>query len=156
MCAVCGNEIDAGVGACPYCGAEPPPPPDRSSPDKVDGDLAELDVEAMAALFRRAAVAAMPPDEYARDQLARHIPPIGRAADMRRHNAGRHRQMVLHELVAYWVGMQPGRSLGEIHRRFYHRFGVDILTARTLNANDTDALIQKIQARFNEDLVLCG
>lgn len=22
VCAVCGNEIDAGVGACPYCGAE--------------------------------------------------------------------------------------------------------------------------------------
>ncbi|MEN9926584.1 MAG: Edwardsiella phage [Pseudomonadota bacterium] len=154
VCRDCTQPYERIYPMCPYCGAEPPPPPDRSAPDRVDGDLAELDVEAMAALFRRAAVAAMPPDEYARDQIRRGIPPIGRGADMKRHNAARHRQQVLHELVAYWVGMQPGRSLGEIHRRFYHRFGIDILTARTLNANDTDALIQKIQARFNEDLVL--
>jgi hypothetical protein len=50
--------------------------------------------------------------------------------------------------------MQPeGRELAEKHRRFFHRFGTDIGTAFTLNANDTDALIATIQRRFSEDMI---
>lgn len=72
---------------------------------------------------------------------------------MKRHQEAKYRRQVLKELVAWWVGMQPaGRDLKEKHRRFYHRFGVDIGTAFTLNAKDTDALIDTIKRRFAEDM----
>jgi len=49
--------------------------------------------------------------------------------------------------------MQPaGRELAEKHRRFFHRFGIDIGTAFTLSAKDTDALIERIKERFAEDM----
>jgi len=120
----------------------------------VDGDLQELDVEALAALFAAIDRADMSDDEYAADQLARHIPAVGRGADMKRHRAGKYRRAILRELVAWWVGSQPdGRTLSEKHRRFFHRFGTDIGTAFTLNAADTDALIGRITDRYSEDMV---
>ena len=94
----------------------------------------------------------MPAEQYALDQIARNIPPIGRAADMKRHEAAKYRRQVLRELVAWWVGCQPGRDIREVHKRFYFRFGVDIGTAFTLNANDTDALIERIKLKFGEDI----
>jgi hypothetical protein len=114
----------------------------------------ELDVDGMAALFEKMQAADMPDDEYAMGQIARGIPRIGRPADLKRHQAAKYRRGVLKELVAWWVGMQPeGRELPEKHRRFFHRFGTDIGTAFTLNANETDALIATIQRRFAEDMV---
>ena len=72
---------------------------------------------------------------------------------MRRHRDNKYRRQVLRELVAWWIGMQPeGRPLAEKHRRFYYRFGIDIGTAFTLKAADTDALIDRIKQRFSEDI----
>ena len=149
----CLQPYEAYYPACPYCGHVPEPQA-RSAPEQVDGDLFELDVEGMAALLEQIQRADMTDEEYQQDQLRRHIPAIGRGADMKRHRASKYRRGVLHELVGWWVGMQPDdRSMSEKHRRFYHRFGIDIGTAFTLNAKDTDALIERIQQRFTEDLV---
>ena len=112
----------------------------------------ELDVEAMAALFEQMKRADMDDSEYERDQMARGIPAVGRGADMKRHREAKYRRSVLKELIAWWTGAQDGRDVSEVHRRFYHRFGVDIATALTLKARDTDALIEKIKQRFSEDL----
>ena len=151
-CVECTQPYEAFHKACPYCGAVVVPA-GRSAPEQVDGDLYELDVEGMAALFERMATADMPDEDYAANQIARHIPPVGRGADMKRHKAAKYRRSVLRELVGWWVGYQPeGRTLSEKHRRFYHRFGVDIGTAFTLNNRDTDGLIENITRRFAEDL----
>lgn len=140
---------------CPWCGAALPEPQGRARPDQVDGDLMELDVEGMMALFDKMRDADMDDSDYALDQLQRNIPPVGRGADMKRHREARYRRQVLKELVAWWVGWQPPeRPMREKHRRFFHRFGVDIGTAFTLNAKDTDALIKRIEQRFNEDMTL--
>lgn len=153
VCVKCTQPFEAFYPACPYCGAVPEPA-GRALPEQVDGDLMELDVDAMAALFERMGRADMDDDDYATDQISRGVPRIGRGADMKRHRGGKYRRTVLRELVGWWVGMQPkGRSLSEKHRRFYHRFGVDIGTAFTLNARDTDALATKIQQRFAEDMI---
>jgi superfamily II DNA or RNA helicase len=154
VCLACTQPYEAFYKACPHCGEPVPLPGGRSLPEQVDGDLMELDVEGMAALFAKINGADMDYDEYLLDQISRNIPPIGRGADMKRHQAAKYRRSVLHELVGWWIGMQPdGRELGEKHRRFYHRFGIDIGTAFTLGANDTDALIERIQQRFAEDMV---
>ncbi len=152
VCVECSQPYEAYYTACPYCGARAPVA-GRSGPEQVDGDLQELDVDAMAALFEKMAQADADDDDYALGQISRNVPPIGRAADLKRHRTGKYRRKVLRELVAWWVGSQPGgRSMNEKHRRFYHRFGVDIGTAFTLSAKETDELIERIQQRFIKDM----
>lgn len=152
VCTACTQPYEAFLPLCPYCGAVPIPG-GRSTPEQVEGDLFELDVEGMAAVFEAQQRADMSDEDYTRDQIRRHIPQIGRGSDMKRHQAAKYRRQVLRELVGWWVGMQPeGRSMPEKHRRFFYRFGTDIGTAFTLSAKDTDALINKIKQRFTEDM----
>ena len=151
-CTACTQPYEKFYKACPHCGEPLPEPAGRAAPEQVEGDLMELDVEAMAALFEQMKRADMDDSEYERDQMARGIPAVGRGADMKRHREAKYRRSVLKELIAWWTGAQDGRDVSEVHRRFYHRFGVDIATALTLKARDTDALIEKIKQRFSEDL----
>ena len=154
VCLECTQPYEAFYCACPYCGAVVEPAA-RSTPEQVEGDLFELDVDALAAVFDRIQQADMDDEAYRLGQVARNIPPVGRGADMRRHRSAKYRRAVLHELVGWWVGMQPAeRTLSEKHRRFFHRFGTDIGTAFTLSAPDTDALIDKIKRNFKEDMAV--
>lgn len=153
ICVPCTQPYEAYYKACPYCGFVPEPA-GRSLPEQVDGDLHELDVEAMAALFAKMQKADASDEDYERDLIARHVPAIGRPRMLRAHRTNKHRREVLRQLVGWWVGAQNGRDLSEIHRRFYHRFGVDIGTAFTLDAEQTDALADKVAACFSLDAVL--
>lgn len=154
VCTGCTQPYEKFYLSCPYCGAPVPEPAGRSAPEQVEGDLMELDVEGMAALFAAMEKADMDDDEYARSQIARGIPSIGRSADMKRHRESRYRRQVLRELVAWWVGLQPAsRPLAEKHRRFFYRFGIDIGTAFTLKAKETDELIERLKQHFAEDMV---
>ncbi len=153
VCKECTQPYEAYFTQCPYCGAVPVPA-GRDDPEKVDGDLQELDVAAMAALFEKMQAADMSDEEFERDLYARHVPKIGHNKQLRAHQSNKYRRQVLRELVAWWVGAQTGRSMSEIHRRFFHRFGTDIATAFTLKAGDTDALIEIIRQRFDLDLTV--
>lgn len=150
-CLACTQPFPKYLPRCPYCSA-PVEYAGRGSPEQVDGDLAELDVDAMRALFDKMRRAEMSREEFAQDIIARNVPPVGRAAEMRRHESAKYRRSVLRHMVGWWVGMQGARPMPEVHRRFYHRFGVDIGTAFTLGARETDALISTMQERFHYDL----
>ena len=153
VCLSCTQPYEKYFTACPYCGEPVPEPAGRSAPEQVDGDLFELDLAAMDALFEKMGKADMSDEDYAHDQIARNIPPIGRRQDMKRHQTARHRREVLRHLVGWWVGAQPGRELSEIHRRFFYRFGVDIGTpfTKAYGAKDVNALIVKITENFDKD-----
>jgi hypothetical protein len=151
VCDACTQPYRAFLLSCPYCG-HTNEPAGRATPEQVDGDLTDLDVEAMAALFEKMRKADMDDDEFRLSQIARRVPPIGRSAELSRHRATKYRRQVLRELVAWWVGCQPARPRGEVHRRFYFRFGVDIGTAFTLDQTSTDNLIETIKQRFAEDM----
>jgi len=153
ICTACTQPFERYYKACPYCGEPRPVTGGRSAPEQVDGDLFELDVDAMAALFERMDRADMSIDDYKRDQIRRGIPSIGRNKDLRRHIDTKAQREVLRNLVGWWVGLQSHRELSEVHRRFYLRFGIDIGTAFTLKLRETEALIDKITQRFNEDLI---
>lgn len=153
VCTACTQPYEAFYAACPYCG-HVIEPGGRGSPEQVEGDLTELDVDGMAAMLEMIRRADMPRDEYAVDQIERRIPPVGRGPDMRRHEAAKYRRGVLRNLIAWWCGAQRGRSQSEVYRRFNYRFGIDMATALTLSANDTDALIALIKKRFAEDVIL--
>jgi superfamily II DNA or RNA helicase len=155
VCLNCSQPYERFYPECPYCGesAPKPTPAQRHKIAAVDGDLIDLDIDALSAVFAAIKRADMPEEDYAVDQMWRGIPAIGRPKDMRRHQENKYRRAVLRELIAWWVGMQPlTRSLNEKHRRFYYRFGVDIGTALTLKAADTDALIETIKLNFEEDI----
>ena len=154
ICTACTQPFEAFLLACPYCGA-PVEYGRRASPDQVDGDLLELDQDALAAVFARMAAADQDDDTYQRGQIARHIPAIGRGVDLRRHQAARYRRGVLRNLIGWWVGaVLPGRTMAEVYRRFYYRYGIDVATALTLNTAETDALTDQIALRFTEDITV--
>ena len=153
VCLTCTQPYDMFLRECPYCGA-PVEPPDRRSVQSVEGDLFELDSAAMRAVFAAQQAAEMGDAEFQADMMRRHVPGIGQPRQLRAHQHGRRRREVLREMVAWWIGMQPeGRELAEKHRRFYYRFGVDIGSAFTLNATDTDGLLDRMASRFTEDMI---
>jgi len=154
-CLQCTQPYEVFYKQCPTCGAPPPAPAGRARPEQVDGDLFELDVEGMAAMFEAIEKANMTPEQFELDMIKRRVPSIGRQKDMRAHKAVLYRRSVLKELMGWWFGLQPSdRSLQEKQRRFYARFGVDAGYAMTLDAAKTDKLIEEIQRRFNEDFIL--
>ena len=138
-CVKCFRAFEATTATCPFCGHKPEPE-SRGRPQFVDGDLIELDPEVLAEM--RGAVAAIdtpPPFEV--------VDP--RTAAMRKHwDARRDAQADLRAAIALWAGVR--RDLGDddsaIYRRFYHRFGTDVMSAQTLGASDARALLEKINA----------
>jgi DNA repair protein RadD len=122
--------------ACPYCGSVKEYT-DTASIEAVEGDLEELDVKALEALFAKLKTARMSNSDYQAYQIKRNIPVIGRAADLRRFKASKH----------------PRRTKSEYQRRFYARFGIDMITARTLKAKETDALMDRMMRHFHEDII---
>jgi hypothetical protein len=96
----------------------------------------------------------MATQEYQEELIRKGCPAVGIARNVKIHNAAKRRRAVLRTLVSWWVGAQPGREMWEIHRRFYYRFGVDIGTAFTLKEQETQGLIDRIKARYTEDIVV--
>lgn len=153
VCTNCTQPYEAYRTGCPYCGAVPAVAA-RRIPASVDGDLQELDVDGMAQLVAKIEQADCSDDIYRQYQLMRRMPEIGRRQDMKRHRKNKERRCVLRELVAWWLGIQPhGRTLSEKQKRFYYRFNIDIGTAFTLKAKDTDSLVSKIKSKFTKDLI---
>ena len=152
ICTSCTQPFPAYLKACEHCGV-PVIYTGRSAPSQVDGDLEELDQNALAAVFARMTAAEADDQTYQRSQIARNIPAIGRPADLRRHRTSRYRRSVLRNLMGWWYGCQPAdRPMGEKHRRFFHRFGIDAAAAMTLNAAESDALAAQVAQRFTEDM----
>lgn len=124
---------------CPNCGHYTPPR-ERSTPEQVDGDLAELLPEVLAAMR----------GEVARIDSAVRVPQsvstIAQLGIANNHRARQDAQRELRALIAQWAGYlhDAGHSDSVIHRTFYFRFGVDILTAQTLGVTEVNKLIHRI------------
>ena len=127
--------------ACPYCGAVRPIA-DRSTPERVDGDLTELNADVLARLrgeIRHVDGPALIP---------RNVDyPVGLA--IRKHHVERQRaQAELRASIALWAGWQRalGRADPESYRRFWFRYGTDVATAQTLGEREALALNERIVA----------
>lgn len=140
----CFSVYERFLRACPFCGHHTPPQT-RSAPEFVDGDLIELDADALAAL--RAAIARV--DNAPRIPIG--LDSIARRGIMNRHHARQQAQHELREHIALWAGHHKarGRDDSEIYRRFYVSFGIDVATAQTLGANDAGALQNRIETDLN-------
>ena len=134
-CRSCFLVYEAVKPKCPHCG-ERPVPADRSKPEHVDGDLVELDVDTLKAL--RGEV----------DRISGTFRPprglSGPALGAAQRNWGERKvaQIDLRDNISLWSGYwkQKGCCDSEIYRRFYARFGVDIMTAQAYGKKDAELL----------------
>jgi len=127
---------------CPYCGFYPEPVA-RTKPEYVDGDLAELDAETLARMRGDIAQIDEPIETFAQRLFHRHIPVEGHTRMIRLHAAKQEAQRQLRDAIATWATDVPNDSEG--HRRFYFRFGTDVLTAQALGTTDAAALTEAIR-----------
>lgn len=136
----CLEPYEATLSACPNCGTPRPPPARRGTPEEVDGNCFELDPEVLHA---------MRVEQAKIDGPARI--PVGAAHVVvasihKNHNMRRDAQHELRQSMALWAGWQQslGRDGPEIQRRFFYKYGIDVLNAQILGterASDLQAMI---------------
>lgn len=136
---------------CPYCGFYAPPAA-RSGPEFVDGDLHELDATALAELRKNIATIDKPVEDYRTELAGRRVPLVGQLANCKRLGARQLAQTSLRHEIAMWAGYQRalGRPDSESYRRFYFRFGTDVLTAQALGVEDA----AELETRVREAVVI--
>jgi hypothetical protein len=144
ICMECFQPYERIYDCCPYCGAAAPPPAERGGPEFVDGKLHLLDPMVVAQM--RLAV-------IQRDQLHPSIPqgasPLVVRGIQNRHHAGQQAQAALRSAMAAWAGWHLGTQ-SENESRFFHRYGVDVLTAQALAATEANALAERINNDLQE------
>lgn len=146
----CLQPYEAFLNVCPYCGTPKPAPGRRGTPEQVDGDLGDLDIEALKLLT----------GEISRVDGAARIPqnvtPTAAAAIKKNHAARQMNQGVLREVIALWAGWQKGKGLhdSEIRRLFWFRFDIDVMSAQTLGATEAVELIGRISRDMEVNGVL--
>jgi superfamily II DNA or RNA helicase len=144
-CMKCFNVYERFNRACPFCG-DIPEPAARNAPEFVDGDLNELDAATLERMRGGAALLERTDGEVRDELTARHVPPLGILAGIKRHAEDRAAQVELRETIALWAGKQraAGRPDSESYRRFYITHAVDVLTAQSLKAADARALAAEV------------
>jgi superfamily II DNA or RNA helicase len=149
-CGECLRVWDSFSRECPYCGWSKPIAA-RSTPEMVEGDLVELDPETLSAMRGEVAkVDASVPE--ALEPLKRAGASTGAIAGLAaRHRERQKAQAVLRESMSLWgaYAKRAGLSNSERHMRFYHEFGVDVLSAQALGRPDAEALTSRVDAALN-------
>ena len=141
VCPECTQAYERVHAQCPYCGFRPEPQ-SRSSPEFVDGDMAELDPDVLR--FLRGEI-------IKADSGFVAIPHGATQAVIgAKQKQQRERQVAQTELrawIAQWGGYHKaqGQTDSEAQRRFYFEFNVDVANAQLLNASGAMALTEKIK-----------
>ena len=146
-CTACAAVYEAIYKDCPYCGAVYVYA-ERGGPEYVDGDLIELDPSALAALRGEIAAVDKSHDAVASGLRQGGTPKYVANAVAENHRIRYEYQRRLRDVIALWAGHQRAlaRPDSESYRRFYFRYGVDVLTAQTLGKADAVKLCNKVAA----------
>ncbi|QIG67331.1 ATP-dependent helicase protein [Rhizobium phage RHph_TM3_3_9] len=142
-CKNCKNPYERIKSKCPHCDHKPEPI-GRSLPEMVDGDLVEFSEELMMKLH----------GQINRLQNAEPAIPLGASEVVVNSIKKRRRELLeshgrLAEAIKLWAGV--GRDLhgetdSELYRRFFHTFGVDVMSAQALDSRpEVDALETKVR-----------
>jgi len=61
--------------------------------------------------------------------------------------ARRDAQLALREGISFWAGVQRAAGLDDSagYRKFYSRFGIDVLTAQTLGTTEANKLLEQVR-----------
>lgn len=139
---MCNQPYERFYPACPHCGTEPPPPEERSSPRQVDGDLALYTHEMWKELANKI-----------KKVDGQFFPPEGlsaaaEGAARRNHLARQEAQAALRQAMN--LVLPPNKDERYNNRKFFHTFGVDTMTAKTLGCADAEELRNKIIERVTK------
>lgn len=145
VCASCFEPYEAIYRTCPGCGYYPEPAA-RSAPEMVDGDLAEMSPDVLAALRGQVEYADRSVDEERARLAATGLHHVGTLSGAKRHAETLEARDALRSAMALWGGKWHalGHDDPQIQRRFFLSFGVDVLTAQTLRRAETEALCARI------------
>jgi DNA repair protein RadD len=142
-CGGCSRTYERTFPACPYCGTVPVPGT-RPSIEQVDGDLTQYD-EAFLRLLTAEA-----------DRLVGAVKvPFSKgsgisSAVLAQHNLTAAAQRDLRSSMDWWAGaVVPDLPYQRQLRTFYHRFGIDVATAKTLKQADAEKLQAAIWSDVN-------
>jgi DNA repair protein RadD len=149
----CLEPYEATLSKCPNCGTPKPPPQRRGTPEEVDGNCFELDPEVLHA---------MRVEQAKIDGPARV--PVGAAHVVvasihKNHNARREAQHELRKAMSVWGGWQHnalGRDPAEVQRRFFFKFGRDVLSAQVLGADEADTLRGLVWDDLKANNIICA
>lgn len=144
-CTQCTAIYERVYKVCPFCGHENPPA-GRSAPEQVDGDLIELDATTLAAMRGEIDLVNRTPAQVAAELQAKHCPEIGIKAAMKRQANRLEVNHSAREALAHWCGARRAQGMpdSEIYRRFYFKYGTDVLTAQTLPTAELIELTNKV------------
>lgn len=146
-CIRCFQVFEALSKTCPYCGAVDEPE-SRGAPEFIDGDLVEFSPELLDQLRGR----------IGQIEMDEPLIPFGAHAGVKaaRHKYHAQHQAALGELrdvLNMWGGIQQqlhDRTKSQSYRLFYHRFGLDVMTAQTLKLSDMQKLSETIRETFDD------
>ena len=118
----------------------------------MDGDLRELDEATLARMRGEVAKGDIDLEVYRAQLTAKHTPPMGVLAHVKRHVATQVAQEALRLEITIWAGYwrDQGKADPEIHRRFYFKFGVDIMSAQALREKPAQELTDRITDEIEE------
>lgn len=153
---ICIRPFEAYLKVCPHCGHAYTPQA-RESIKQVDGDVFELSAETLKALR-----------EQVDDNMQMPATPYGAPYTVVAGMQNRFREKVaeldaLRESMATWCGWKSisnerryGRTLtnAEQAKAFYFAFGVDVITAKTLDRKDAASLRERVQKALLIDNVV--
>lgn len=149
----CLEPYEVTLSKCPNCGTPRPPPARRGTPEEVDGNCMELDPKVLHAMrIEQAKVdgpARVPPG--AADVVMRSI--------HKHHNERREAQHELRQAMGLWAGWQHntlGHDPAEVQRKFFYKFGRDVLSAQVLNANDAEDLRSRVQGDLDANNIVAA
>lgn len=146
---VCAATYERFHKSCPFCGFYPEPPA-RNAPEFVDGDLYELDAETLAAMRGKVAAIEGAP------RIPQHLDALAVAGVRKQHALRLNAQQDLRELIALWAGWQLAQGFddSQSYRRFFHAFGIDVLSAQALGRPDAEALTLRLRTVLDQHGVI--
>lgn len=140
---VCAAVYERVLPACPECGMVHVPAA-RGTPEQVDGDLHELDPAVLAEM--RKVQAKIDGDVHYPNGAAPEV----MGAIRKRHLERQSTQEQLRRSIALWAGWQTalGRNTSETYKRFFYKFGTDVMSAQALGPRDAENLDGQIQTEL--------
>ncbi|AFC22392.1 putative helicase [Vibrio phage CP-T1] len=139
----CFKAYERYMTVCPHCGTPIPEPIARNEPEFVDGDLLMLDSATLARLRGEVEQVDRPTQEIAEEYHAelqkRKCPQqyiLGHVRkEVAKHEARKEAQNSMRDTFTVWAGYRraEGRTDSEIYRQFYIMFGIDYMTAMTVD-----------------------
>lgn len=146
-CLFCFLTYESFLPKCPHCNAEHIPQ-GRTKPEQVDGDMTLLDPEVLALLRGEAQKVDEAP------KIPAFAGPVVTNSILKNHRDKQAIQHSLRDAMQLWGGWQEQKlDTRTAQRKFFHVFGIDVLTAQGLGQKDAWALEQKIRNELHQHKV---